>query len=145
MRVTIGEAAAHCGYRSRTVIYRLQRDGLLRDYEVGREGRSLVLETHPPGRVPLRDHIASCVQFRAASPLWQRQREPLVELTDEQLAAHFDAVMAPLDALPAPDWEGVSERLNAFLGPTWPAPPYTAEQAATVAMCLSLAEEAVDG
>ena len=38
-------------------------------------------------------------------------------------------------------WELVAEQLNAYLGGSWPAPPWSADQAATVAMCLSLAEE----
>jgi hypothetical protein len=66
-------------------------------------------------------------------------------MTDEQLGAYTDAVMAPLDAKPASDWEAIAAALNAYLGPDWPAPPWDAAQVNTVAMCLSLAEETVDG
>jgi hypothetical protein len=38
-------------------------------------------------------------------------------------------------------WNEVAERLNAFLGDGWPAPPWSGDQASTVAMCLSLAED----
>ena len=44
-------------------------------------------------------------------------------------------------------WKGVSDeealaaRLNSYLGDNWPAPPWSSEQVATLAMCLSLAQE----
>jgi excisionase family DNA binding protein len=53
--------------------------------------------------------------------------------TDADLAA----AMAPIDR-----WERVAELLTEYLGPTWPAPPWDGEQTATVAMALSLAQEA---
>jgi excisionase family DNA binding protein len=40
-----------------------------------------------------------------------------------------------------PDWEAIGEVLNAYLGDEWPAPPWDGRQAATVAMCVSLAQE----
>jgi excisionase family DNA binding protein len=40
----------------------------------------------------------------------------------------------------ATGWELVAERLNKFLGPSWPAPPYSADQTATLALCLGLAQ-----
>ncbi len=42
------------------------------------------------------------------------------------------------------DEEALAERLNSYLGESWPAPPWSGDQAATVAMCLSLAEEAAE-
>ena len=39
-----------------------------------------------------------------------------------------------------PSWDLVAERLNAYLGPTWPAPPWDGEQVATLALCLELAQ-----
>jgi hypothetical protein len=140
MKLTISEAAAHCGYKSRTVLYRLQRDGLLRDYEAGRDGRSLLLESNPPGRCPLREHIAACVQLRHDSPLAQRKR--LGEMSDDELGAYTDRVMAGLDVLPSPDWEAIAEHGNAYLGPEWPALPWSPDQWATVAMVLALAQDA---
>ena len=162
MQLTISEAAAHCGYKSRTVLYRLQRGGLLRDYEAGRHGRSLLLESNPPGRCSLREHVMASVQLRCDSPLGQRHRPaaaaPLEQLSDEALAAYCDehlsdevmtAAMAPInqwiESQQSPDWQQVAEHLNAYLGPQWPAPPWSGDQVATVAMALSLAEEAAAG
>lgn len=39
----------------------------------------------------------------------------------------------------APDWGQVAERLNAYLGDAWPGPPYSADQVATLALCLDMA------
>jgi hypothetical protein len=50
---------------------------------------------------------------------------------------------APVDLEPGPDWVAVADQLNAYLGPSWPAPPWSGDQCNTVAMALSLAEEAV--
>ena len=55
--------------------------------------------------------------------------------------------MAPIDRWiesqrqEAPDWALVADRMNAYVGPTWPAPPWTAEQANTMAMAMALAQE----
>jgi len=155
MKLTISEAAAYCGYKSRTVLYRLLRDGLLRNYEAGRHGRTRLLESDPPGRCTLRDHIAASVQLRHDSPLGQRHgplANPLAELTDEALAAamptdaELAAAMQPIDnwiqgQQQEANWERVALLLTDYLGPTWPAPPWDGEQVATVALCLELARE----
>ena len=148
MKLTISEAAAHCGYKSRSVIYRLQQSGLLRDYEAGRVGRSLLLESHPPGRCPLRDHIAASVQLRHDSPLGQHP-SPMAELSDAELAEYCDrhlgddalaAAVAPLDrwiaGQEAPAWDLIADRMNAFLG-AWPGPPWTSEEVNTMALAMA--------
>jgi hypothetical protein len=163
MKLTISEAAAHLGYRSRTVIYRLLRDGLLRDYEAGRNGRSQLLESHPPGRCPLRDHIAACVQLRYDSPLGQKPTppaDPLAGLSDDELAAYCDehlgdealaAALAPIDRwadeLPTPNWERIAELANASLDcSAWGPPPWPADRWVTLQVVLELAiDEAADG
>ena len=130
------------------------RDGLLRDYEAGRHGRNRLLESDPPGRCPLRDHIAANVQLRHDSPLGQRHG-PIAELSDADLAAYCDehlnddalaAAMAPInewtDNQTAPAWDRIADRLNSYLGPAWPGPPWDGDQSATVAMALALAQEA---
>lgn len=159
MKLTISEAAALCGYKSRTVIYRLHQSGLLRDYEAGKDGRSQLLESHPPGRCPLRDHIAASVQLRHDSPLGQCHG-PLGELSDADLGAYCDehlsadalaAAMEPInrwaDSQLAPDWERIAELANASLDcASWGPPPWAPEQWVTLSMVLSLAEEgAADG
>ena len=53
-------------------------------------------------------------------------------------AAALDRAPPELDA--EPDWELVAEHLNAFLGCSCPAPSWDGQQAATVTMCLSLAQ-----
>ena len=156
MKLTISEAAAHCGYKSRSVIYRLQQSGLLRDYEAGRVGRSLLLESHPPGRCPLRDHIAASVQLRHDSPLGQHP-SPMAGLSDAELGAFCDehlgeaalaAAIAPINewiaSQDAPDWALVADRMNAYLG-AWSAPPWTAEEVNTMAMALAMAQEGAGG
>ena len=40
-----------------------------------------------------------------------------------------------------PDWEAIGDVLNGYLGDVWPGPPYSGDQAATIAMCMSLAME----
>ena len=156
MKLTISEAAAHCGYKSRTVLYRLQQSGLLRDYEAGRVGRSLLLESHPPGRCPLRDHIAASVQLRHDSPLGQHP-SPMAGLSDADLAAYCDehlgddalaAAVAPINewiaSQDAPAWDQIADRMNAYLG-AWSAPPWTAEEVNTMAMALAMAQEGAGG
>ena len=152
MKLTISEASAHCGYKSRSVIYKLQQGGMLRDYEAGRVGRSLLLESHPPGRCPLRDHIAACVQLRHDSPLGQHP-SPMAGLSDAELAEYCDehlgddalaAAVAPLDrwiaGQEAPAWDQIADRMNAYLG-AWPGPPWTADQANTMALALAMATD----
>jgi len=40
----------------------------------------------------------------------------------------------------APDWGQVADRLNGFLGPTWPAPPCDHDQLVTLLLCIELAQ-----
>ena len=78
---------------------------------------------------------------------------PMAELSDEKLAAFCDehlgeaalaAAMAPInewtDSQRDPDWALVADRLNSYLGDSWPGPPYDGDQVATLAVCLELAQ-----
>jgi hypothetical protein len=124
----------------------LVRDGQLAAYREPGNGREILLDTNPPGRPSLRETVEALTQFRPNSPLRRRPpAEPLVEISDAELGAYTDSVMAGLDSAPAPDWPAIAARLNEFLGPDWPAPPWDAAQVNTVAMALSLAEEAAAG
>ncbi len=44
-------------------------------------------------------------------------------------------------AEPSLNWPAIAEALNAYLSDDWPAPPWSGDQAATVAICLTLAQE----
>jgi hypothetical protein len=160
MVVNISEACAHLGYRSRSTVQRLIKAGHLNAYLRPGGGRAVLLETDPEGMPSLRSAVQGLTQIRYDSPLWKRERkrtEPvdLELLSDEALAAYCDehlsddaleAAMAPItaccDSQASLDWELIAEHLNAYLGDSWPAPPYSADQASTLAMVLSLAEEA---
>ena len=120
MILNISEAALHLGFKSRTPLQRLLGDGLLEDYRAGHRGRAVLLETAPDGRPTLRERVQALTQHRIGSPLWDAP---------------------PVEA--GPDWQRIATKLNRYLGGgRWPAPPWSADQAATVAMCLSLAQEA---
>jgi hypothetical protein len=124
----------------------LVRDGQLAAYRVPGNGREILLDTNPPGRPSLRETVEALTQFRPNSPLRRRPpAEPLVEMSDAELGAYTDRVMAGLDSAPAPDWAAIAAKLNEFLGEDWPAPPWSAAQVNTVAMVLALAEEAAAG
>ncbi len=80
------------------------------------------------------------------------QASPIAALSDADLGAamptdaELEAAMAPIDRWierqrQDPEWELIAERLNAYLG-AWSAPPWSGEQANTLAMALSLAQEA---
>ena len=154
MICNITEASLHLGFRSRSTLQRLVAKGHLDGYLLPGEGREVLLETEPPGLPSLRETVQGLTQYRPGSPLWRQERRrpapaPLAELSDAELAARCDQVMAGLDAVELgpdwPNWAAVAEQLNAYLGDNWPAPPWSADQAATVAMCLSLAQEAAAG
>ena len=143
----ITEASLHLGFRSRSTLQRLVAKGYLDAYLRPSDGREVLLETTPAGQPSLREKVRSMTQYRPGSPLWGQERHwPVVELSDEEPRAYTDTVMEGLDAVElGPDWASVAEQLNAYLGDSWPAPPWDSGQAATVAMCLALAQEAVAG
>jgi len=99
------------------------------------------LETAPPGLPTLRQQVQGLTQIRFNSPLWRRDGS--AEITEQGL----EAAMAPINRWieardQAPAWEAVAERLNAYLGPSWPAPPWDGDQVSTLALCLEMAREA---
>jgi hypothetical protein len=52
-----------------------------------------------------------------------------------------DRPAPPPPAPAAPDWQQIAALLNSYLGDNWPAPPWDADQVATVALCLSMATD----
>ena len=141
MILNTSEAARHLGYRTRTTLQRLLRAGHLNHYKVPGGGRQVLLETAPPGLPSLREQDQALTQIRHSSPLWRRGG------AEEISEAELDAALQPINRWieareQAPGWEAVAERLNAFLGNSWPAPPWDADQVATLALCLEMAQEA---
>jgi hypothetical protein len=147
MICNLSEASLHLGYRARSTLQRLVRDGQLNAYRVPSSGRQILLETDPVGLPSLRETVQALTQYRPGSPLWQRQRpvaEPLDGLSDDELGAYTDRVMAGLDALPSPDWEAISCHGNTMLDcAAWGSPPWSAHQWATLAMVIALAQDVV--
>jgi hypothetical protein len=67
--------------------------------------------------------------------------QTLDEISDAELGAYADRVLGGLDAAPSVQWERIAVLLNGFLGPDWPAPPWSAEQVNTLEMCIALAHD----
>ena len=60
---TFSETAKLMGYKTRSVLYRLKRDGLLNDYLIEVNGRDQLLLT-PHGLPKLKDYLASILQWK---------------------------------------------------------------------------------
>jgi len=141
MILNTSEAARHLGYRTRTTLQRLLAAGLLDAYRVPGGGRAVLLETAPPKLPTLRQRVQGLVQVRYSSPLWRRGgAETIIEAGLEQAMEPINRWIESRDE--GPQWEAVAERLNAYLSDGWPAPPYTGDQVATLALCLEMAREA---
>jgi len=83
------------------------------------------------------------------------QASQIAELSDAELGAYCDehlgeaalaAAIQPINEWidaqrQEPEWDRIAERLNAYLG-AWSAPPWTAEEVNTLALCLEMAQEA---
>jgi hypothetical protein len=142
MICNITDASLHLGFRSRTTLQRLVAKGHLAAYLRPSDGREVLLETAPPGLPSLRETVQTATQYRPGSPLWrQERRRTVAELSDEELGARCDEVMAGLDAATT-DWIAISETANWMLDcSAWGPPPWPADRWATLAMVISLAEE----
>ena len=140
MILNTSEAARHLGYRTRTTLQRLLRDGHLDRYRVPGGGRQVLLETAPEGLPTLREQVQSLTQVRHHSPLWRRGGAE--EISEAELDAALEPINRWIEARDqAPGWDAVAQRLNAYLGDEWPAPPWDGNQVATVALCLEMAQE----
>ena len=140
MILNTSEAALHLGYKSRSTLQRLLRDGCLDRYKVPGGGRQVLLETSPEGLPSLRETVQALTQIRHNSPLWRRGGAE--EISEAELDAALEPINRWIEARDqAPGWDAVAERLNAYLGDEWPAPPYSADQVATLALCLEMARE----
>ena len=113
MICNLTEASALLGYRSRSVLQRLVKAGHLYDYVQGRKGRSILVETSPPGLPSLQEAVRSLTAVRVGSPLTSRARK---------------------------DWEAIAERCNAMLEPSlWEPPPWPSDRWAGIAGVLAMA------
>lgn len=140
MILNTSEAARHLGYRTRTTLQRLLRDGALDRYRVPGGGRQVLLETAPEGLPTLREQVQALTQIRHSSPLWRRGGAE--EISEAELDAALEPINRWIEARDqAPGWDAVAERLNAYLGDEWPAAPYSGDQVATLALCLEMARE----
>jgi len=140
MILNTSEAARHLGYRTRTTLQRLLGAGLLDAYRVPGGGRQVLLETNPPGLPTLRQRVRALVQVRYSSPLWRRDGP--AEITEQGLEAAMEPINRWIESRDeGPQWEVIAERLNDFLDPSWPGPPWSGDQVATLALCLEMARE----
>jgi len=146
--LTVAESAQLLGI-SKVSVYKAINCGRL-DYRTI-EGRKCI------ERRDLKTRYWGSSQRFADRPL-HGQASQIAELSDADLGAYCDehlgeaalaAAIAPIDRWiesqrEDPDWEFIAKRLNAFLG-AWSAPPWTAEEANTLAMALALAQEVCEG
>lgn len=128
MPISISDAAAALGFRSRSTLYRLLEQGLLKDWE--REGpkgqRWLELEG-------LQARVQKCVRLQSNSPrenadLMEVDRRTLTKETSE--ASRF--------------WQQVAPVANGFLDVScWGPPPWSADRWVTLCQVLEMAAEEV--
>jgi len=141
MILNTSEAARSLGYSTRTTLQRLLAAGLLDAHRVPGGGRAVLLETAPPELPTLRQRVQGLVQVRYSSPLWRRDGP--AEITEQGLEAAMEPINRWIESKDqSPAWDAVADRLNDFLGPSWPGPPWSCDQVATLAMCLEMAQEA---
>ena len=146
--LTVAESAQLLGI-SKVSVYKALNCGRLEYRTI--EGRKCI------ERRDLKTRYWGTSQRMADRPL-HGLASPIAELTDDQLGAYCDehlgddalaAAMAPInewtDNQMAPAWDRIAERLNAYLGPAWPGPPWDGEQANTLALCLEMAREGAGG
>jgi hypothetical protein len=130
MPISISDAAAALGFRSRSTLYRLLEQGLLKEWE--REGpkgqRWLELEG-------LQARVQKCVRLQSNSPQWEtkplEQEVDLQELTGgESDASRF--------------WQQVTPVANGFLDLScWGPPPWSTDRWVTLCHVLEMAVEEV--
>lgn len=119
MRLTFAEAAAHCGFKSRSTLYRLRDQGALDRYMHPGSGGRQLLETDPVGLPSLRERVLGCIQWRG-----------------DVVARHGRTVReARAKRLAREGWGQVAAALNADLEAI-EFPPLTGEAAAVIAAGL---------
>ena len=128
MPISISDAAAALGFRSRSTLYRLLEQGLLKDWE--REGpkgqRWLELEG-------LQARVQKCVRLQSNSP---RQNADLIEVDRRTLTKETSEASR--------FWQQVTPVANGFLDVScWGPPPWSADRWVTLCHVLEMAVEEV--
>lgn len=99
---------------SRSNITQGVNNGRIAKYNVRRDGKNLYINTNA-----IADYDATRKNTLPAM-FWSETTKIKEELTTEQ----------------------ITDNLNDYLGDTWPAPPWSAEQVSTLLVCLEMAKEA---
>ena len=73
---TFSEAAKLMGYKSRSQLYKMKRDGWLNDYIVEIAGKNY-LDLQPRGKASLDNHIMGIIQWRPSNPIRELETECL--------------------------------------------------------------------
>ena len=132
MPVSITDAAAALGFRSRSTLYRLLDQGLLKDWE--REGprgqRWLELEG-------LQSRVQKFIRLQINSP--KGKTEPLEQEVDLRELAGGGSDASRF-------WQQVAPVANGFLDVScWGPPPWSADRWVTLCHVLEMAVETVQG
>ena len=103
MLLNIKQVSERLGYRSRSVVQRLVRDGMLDAYLRGTRGRAILLEWAPPDLPDLRTAVQGMVTVRVGSPLLKKAPR-----SDQRwaLLAEIGNDMLRLRQWGAPPWSG---------------------------------------
>ena len=119
--LTIGEAAAVCGMRSRSTFYRWLNDGMIAPYVVGSPG-AWRIETHPEGCRPFVDYVTAILgsqgPHRRSEP-----PEPELEPAGDPFWADY-ARKSDDNEPPLRDgdyWENVAQMVSALAGEQYSA------------------------
>lgn len=123
---------------SRSAITQRVNNGTIAPQHVRRDGTRLRVNTAAlTGGLP---SLAWCKVARQAATA-----QPIESLDDDVLDGALEPINRWIEARDqAPEWDAVAERLNDYLGEGWPAPPWDADQVATLALCIELAEEGAE-
>ena len=128
MPISISDAAAALGFRSRSTLYRLLGQGLLKEWETeGPKGqRWLELEG-------LQARVQKCVRLQSNSP---RENADLMEVDLQELTGGESGASR--------FWQQVSPVANGFLDfSCWGPPPWSADRWVTLCHVLEMAVEEV--
>ena len=132
MPVSITDAATALGFRSRSTLYRLLDQGLLKDWE--REGPRGQMWLELEG---LQSRVQKFIRLQINSP--QGKTEPLEQEVDlrELTGGGSDASRF---------WQQVAPVANGFLDVSrWGPPPWSADRWVTLCHVLEMAVETVQG